>query len=157
MTLEISLLVAAWVITTIVLIRFTPKDRLREAFVIFSFKQLMTWLLGLIVVQLGLLEYPIREFPNATMTSFSFKFYIYPTLCVIFNLHYPVKKNNFVKFAHYALYCSAITIIEVIIERYTKIINYLHWHWSFTWITLFLTFYATRKFYLWFFRLNKKN
>lgn len=156
MTLEISLLIAAWVITTILLIRFTPREKFREAFVIFGFKQLLTWLLGLIVVQLGLIEYPIRQFPNATKTSFVFEFYIYPSVCVIFNLHYPVNKKKSFKFAYYAIYCSAITIIEVIVERYTQIITYLHWNWSFTWVTLFLTFYASRKFYVWFYRLNKK-
>jgi hypothetical protein len=57
---------------------------------------------------------------------------------------------------YYVFYCSAITITEVVIERYTYIIHYIHWHWSFTWISLYLTFFTTRKFYLWFFRLNRK-
>ena len=156
MRIETALLVAAWAITTIVLFVFVPKHKIREAFVIFAFKQLLTWVLGLLVVELGLLEYPVREFANATKTSFSFEFYIYPVACVVFNFYYPVNKTKFAGLMHYVLYCSAITIIEIVIERYTSIINYIHWHWSITWVTLYLTFYATRKFYLWFFQLNKR-
>ena len=156
MRLETALLIAAWAITTAVLVLFVPKEKFREAFLIFAFKQMMTWVLGLLVVELGLLEYPVREFANATKTSFSFEFYIYPVTCVVFNLHYPVNKTKFAKFLYYVLYCSTITIVEIVIERYTGIINYIHWHWSITWVTLFLTFYASRKFYHWYFHLNKR-
>jgi hypothetical protein len=155
LTLERALLIAAWAITTAVLILFVPKDQIREAFVIFAFKQILTWVLGLSVAELGLLEYPVREFANATKTSFCFEFYVYPSVCVIFNLYFPEGKKKLIKVMHYVYYCSLITVIEVLIERYTNIIDYVHWHWSITWISLFLTFYATRKFYLWYFKLNK--
>jgi hypothetical protein len=107
----------------------------------------------LLVVEFGLIEYPVRLFPHASETSFSFEYFIYPSICVVFNLHFPVGKNVFRRFFHYASYCSIITIIEIIAEKYTNIIKYVNWAWYITWITLFITFYASRKFYLWFFRL----
>ncbi len=154
---EAIILVIAWIITSIGLIIFVPKIKIREAIVIFLFKQLITWVVGLLVAELGLIIYPIRSFAYATQASFDFEYFIYPAICVIFNLHYPVGTKPLRQLIHYFSYCSAITIIEVIIERNTDIIDYVHWEWYVTWITLFITFWVSRKFYLWFFKLNKKN
>lgn len=154
MSKEVILLITAWIVTVIVLIVFVPKNKFREAQVIFFFKQLLTWFLGLTVAQLGLIIYPVREFPNATKTSFSFEYFIYPAVCVVFNLHYPEGKSLKRQFVHYFVYCSAITIFEVLCERYTNIIKYIHWTWYITWITLFITFFMSRKYYVWFFKLK---
>lgn len=146
----------AWILTIILLIRFIPRNKIREAELAFLFKQLITWVTGLAVVELGLIEYPVRLFPYANKTSFSFEYFIYPSMCAIFNVNYPEKKGAFGQFMYYFSYCTALTIIEVIVERYTEIIKYIHWNWLITWITLYLTFYMTRKYYIWFFKLNEK-
>lgn len=145
----------AWVITLVVLIIFVPKARLREAWVIFLFKQLMTWLFGLLVVEFKLIEYPVRLFSYANKTSFCFEFFIYPAVCVIFCLYYPRNKGNWLKLLHYVKYSTVITVIEILVEKYTNIITYLHWTWYLTWMTLFITFFFSFKFYEWFFKLKK--
>nr|WP_282434416.1 CBO0543 family protein [Desulfosporosinus orientis] len=43
----------------------------------------MTWAVGLGVVELRLIEYPVRLFPYANRTSFSFEYFIYPSICAI--------------------------------------------------------------------------
>lgn len=154
---ETVILVTAWVITTISLIIFVPKIKIREAMVIFFFKQFITWIIGLLVAELGLINYPVRSFANASQTSFDFEYFIYPAMCVIFNLHYPDGKTLLRQLMHYISYCSAITIVEVFVERYTDIIEYIHWEWYITWISLFITFFASRKFYIWFFKRDKKS
>jgi hypothetical protein len=55
----------------------------------------MAWLIGLVIVQLGLIEYPVRLFNHATETSFEFEYLVYPALCVIFNLHYPEGEKRY--------------------------------------------------------------
>jgi len=152
MSTEAIILIVAWLITIIGLIISVPKIKIREAMVIFLFKQVITWIIGLLVAELGLIIYPVRSFAIATQSSFDFEYFIYPSLCVIFNLHYPVAKRFIRQLMHYVTYCSAMTIVEVFIERYTAIIDYIHWYWYVTWITLFITFFASRKFYLWFFK-----
>jgi len=152
---DVIILVIAWILTIVGLIIFIPKNKIREAIVIFLFKQLITWIIGLIVAELRLIEYPVREFSYASQASFSFEYFIYPAICVIFNLHYPENKKPLRQFMYYFSYCSAITIVEVLCERYTNIIKYINWEWYVTWISLFITFYMSRKFYLWFFKLNK--
>lgn len=153
---EYIILAIAWLVTIGMLLLFVPKNKIREAWLIFFFKQLLTWILGLAVVEFGLIEYPVRLFPHANQTSFSFEYFIYPSICVIFCLHYPANKVRIRRFLYYVYYCTAITIVEVFIEKYTDIIKYVNWSWYITWVTLFITFYASRKYYLWYFRIQSK-
>lgn len=157
MNKDYALIIIEWIIMTILLIIFIPRNKLRLAQVSFLFKLLITWLAGLAVVELRLIEYPVRLFSYANRTSFTFEYFVYPSICAIFNVHYPEKKCAFGQFMHYFYYCSIITIIEGLAERYTNIIRYIHWTWYVTWITLFVTFYITHKYCLWFFKSKKPN
>jgi hypothetical protein len=157
MNKEYGLIIIEWVITIGLLIKFIKRDKIREAYIAFSFKQILTWILGLSVAELRLIEYPVRLFPYANKASFTFEYFVYPAICAIFNVNFPENKSNFNKFLYYFYYCTSITVIEVIVEKNTNIIKYIHWTWYVTWSTLFITFYLTRKFYLWFFKLNNKD
>jgi hypothetical protein len=152
MNRDMMIILTGNLITIFMLIAFVPRNRIREAQVVFFFKQLITWVVGLAVVEYGLIEYPVRLFSKANKTSFSFEYFIYPAFCVLFNLHYPVEKSRLQRFMYYVYYCSSLTIIEVFVEKHTQILNYIHWEWYVTWITFFITFYLSRKYYLWFFR-----
>ena len=154
MNKDLLILVVAWVVTIIMLILFIPKKKIREAQLIFLFKQSLTWLFGLLVVELRLIEYPVEFLKYATKTSFTFEYFIYPAICTVFNINYPVEKSNIRKFMHYFSFCTAMTVLEVLCVKYTNIIVYLHWTWYVTWITLFITFFISRKYYLWFFKYN---
>ena len=157
MSLEYIILLIAWSVTTILLITLTPKNKAREAWVIFLFKKIMTWSIGLIVVEGRMIEYPIRLFSYANRASFTFEFFVYPAFCVIFNLHFPNKKSTFIKSLYYGAFVFGLVIIEVILEINTQLINYIKWNWILSSITLYLTFLFSRKFYLWFFKINNKN
>jgi len=157
MNRDFILNIIGWIITIGLLVKFIPKNKIREASVAFSFKQFPTWVLGLTVVQYKLIEYPVRLFPYVTKTSFSFEYFIYPSLCAIFNIHYPQKKNAFSQFMYYFYFCTTMTVIEVFVEKHTDILKYIHWTWYITWITFFITFYCTRKYYEWFFKLKQDN
>ena len=152
MSKEYIILVVAWVITGILLIIFVPKNKIRQASIIFLFKQLMTWFFGLIVVELRWIEYPGDVLQYASKTSFTFEYLVYPAICVLFNLHYKEENSTFNQLKYYFYFCTVITLIEVTLESTTELINYINWSWYWTWITLFITFYASRRFYLWFFR-----
>ncbi|MFD2332574.1 CBO0543 family protein [Cohnella sp. GCM10020058] len=154
MTMERFILIGVWIIT-ILLLRFSvPLNKIREAFVIFSFKQMLTWFFGFLVVQYKLIEYPVREFPYAARNSFSFEYFIYPALCCVFNMKFPDHKGILHKTLWYLFFPSWMTILEVLIEKHTQLIRYLHWHWYWTWITLLATFFVSRMFYLWFIKVQ---
>lgn len=120
--------------------------------VAFFYKQLVTWLFGLLVVEKGLIKYPVRLFKKANKTSFSFEYFFYPVLCAVFNLHYPENKNKLIKFLYYLLNIGFITLVEFFAERYTNLIKYIKWKWYWSFITLWLTNYSSRLFYRWFFK-----
>ncbi len=153
---EYLYIVFAWVVTIPTLLLLIPKNKISVAVVAFLFMQLLTWVLGLIVVQLGLIEYPVRLFPKANMTSFTFEFLVYPSICAIFMVHYPENKSRLKQLLYYAAYCTGITIVEVLVERYTDIIVYKHWRWYTTWLSLLATLYINRKLIGWFFRRVEK-
>lgn len=156
MSNDTRIIIAGWLITIFLLILFVPKGKSRHVIVIFFFKQFMTWILGLSVVEFGLIEYPVRSFAGATKSSFDFEYFIYPAFCVLFNLNYPKTKKALTQFLYYISYCSVLTGIEIIVEKNTNIINYIHWTWYITWITFCITFYISRKFYLWFFKIERE-
>nr|WP_281279867.1 CBO0543 family protein [Cohnella pontilimi] len=122
---------------------------------IFFFLQTITWSVGLLVVELGLIQYPVREFIKADATSFSFEYFIYPALCVVYNLKFPAG-NRWMKAGWIIGFPTVMTIIEVIIERNTKLIDYLNWNSYWSWITLFLTFLISRVYFLWVYRKSGK-
>jgi hypothetical protein len=136
------------------LFRFIPKDKIRVAHAAYLFKLVITWSVGLAVVEYGLIEYPVRFFSYATRATFLFEFFLYPSICAIFVVNYPEKKSIFAKFMYIFYYCTPLTIIEVIEERYTDIITYIHWNWFVTWSTFFITFYISQKYSKWFFKEN---
>nr|WP_274363556.1 MULTISPECIES: CBO0543 family protein [unclassified Paenibacillus] len=149
------ILIIVNIITALLLIFTVPKDKLREASVMFFFKQTITWSFGLLVVEWGLIKYPVREFVKADATSFSFEYFIYPSLCVIFNLRYP-KGEKWKKAVWILGFPTVMTILEVIIEHNTDLIKYVHWSWYLTWITLLLTFLISRLYFVWIYKKSDK-
>ncbi len=137
----------------ILLIRYVPRNRIREAWVIFTFKQFMTWLFGLLVVEKKLIRYPHRLFfKKATKSSFTFEYFVYPALCVLFIFHYPKNKSKTNKMMYYTAYTGLITFFEWIALKYTKLIRYRHWSLFLTFATIWMTYYFSTLFHRWFFK-----
>ncbi|PKG23991.1 CBO0543 family protein [Niallia nealsonii] len=147
--------IAVWIVTSFLLIVFIPKNKIREAQVSFLFKQLLTWIFGLIVVERNLITYPTRTFfSKSNKSSFTFEYFVYPSLCALFNTHYPYHKNLGFKFLYFFLHSAGITITEAVLEKYTSLIKYNKWHWHWTFITIWLTYYTSHLYNKWFYRRN---
>ncbi|GGA90004.1 CBO0543 family protein [Ornithinibacillus halotolerans] len=145
--------ITAWIGTVLLLIKFVPKHRIREAQVIFLFKQVITWLFGLIVVEKNLISYPKRLFFSKTnKSSFTFEYFVYPALCTIFNLYYPEKKNNLIKLLYYFFHSGLITAFELLMLKYTKLIKYKKWTWYWSLSTIWFTYYLSHLYHSWFFK-----
>lgn len=111
MTMERIILIGIWIVTILLLIFTIPRNKIREAFVIFSFKQMLTWFFEFLVVQYKLIEYPVREFPYAARKSFSFEYFFYPAICCVFNVKFPEDKGIIQKFLWYLFFPSWMTAI----------------------------------------------
>jgi len=150
MKIEWWILILVYAVATGILF-FIPKNKIRIAVVAFLFKQVITFLIGLLVVELGLIEYPVRSFASINRTSFDYEFYYFPVTCAVFNAWYPTHRSNLIQLGYYVLFSTVLTSFEVIIEKYTELINYIHWDWYISWISIFITFLLVRLFCVWFF------
>jgi hypothetical protein len=150
MRIEWWILLSVWVAATGILF-FIPKNKIRLAVVAFLFQQIITFLIGLVVVEFGLLEYPVRLFPTVNRTSFTFEYYAFPVICAAFNVWYPNDRSILIQVGFYVGFSSVLTIAEVILEKYTSLIHYIQWEWYTSLITIGLALYIAREFCVWFF------
>src|SRR5690606_547115 len=153
--LEKSIEVGAWIATILLLIKFVPKKRMREAQVAFMFKHVITWIFGLLVVEKNLISYPQRLFfKKAIKSSFTFEYFVYPALCALFNLYYPERKSAIKKFLYYFFHTGIITAFEAFAVRYTKLIKYHKWSWYWSFITIWTTYYISHLYHNWYFNIG---
>ncbi|MCT8137840.1 hypothetical protein H1D32_08770 [Anaerobacillus sp. CMMVII] len=159
MSKDKGILLICWIVAIGLLFSLIPRQKLRNAVLAFLYKQVITWLFGLFVVEKGLIKYPVREFRKAYKGSFSFEYFLYPTLCAIYNLYYPEHRSKLIKFLYLNLHAGVITLTEFFIERYTNLIKYVKWKWYWSYLTMGISYYSSRLFYRWFFRdeLCEKN
>ncbi|MCU9614865.1 hypothetical protein OEV98_15075 [Caldibacillus lycopersici] len=157
-TVDKTIELSAWTVTILLLIKFVPKRRIREAIIPFFFKQCITWIFGLMVVEKRLISYPIRLFFNrATKSSFTFEYFVYPSLCVLFNLYYPKKSNNVQKLLYYFFHTAIITCFEIYAVKFTKLIKYDKWSWYWSFASIWVTYYLSHIFYQWYFKNGVSN
>jgi hypothetical protein len=151
MNLE-GIILTASVVVSLISLTLTPKSKVLQMQFIILFVQLPTWMLGLSAVEIGLLEYPYREFASVNRTSFVFEYVILPVLCVHLNNHYPWQASRLTKATYLAGIGLLLTGWEVVLERYTMVIKYTGWEWYWTWISVVFIFWLTQKTVAWFFR-----
>ncbi|MEQ2466044.1 CBO0543 family protein [Niallia hominis] len=151
--LEKRIELSAWIIMSFLLLVFVPRNKIREAQLSFLFKQVLTWIFGLLVVEKNLISYPSRLFfKKANKSSFTFEYFVYPALCSFFNLYYPEKRSTFYKFCYYLLFSGIITGFEVVGCKYTNLIKYKNWKWYWSFITMWVTYYISLIYYRWYFK-----
>lgn len=152
--IETIILISASVIF-IISFFFIPKGKRHEAQFVFLFIQFPTWLLGLVTVEAGLLKYPVHELGRANSTSFVFEYLILPIYCIHINAHYPQSSSFFLKTLYYCGLSLVMTAVEILVERYTDILEYTGWHWYYTFISILLLFLLSRVTTLWFFKTHR--
>ncbi|MCM3569230.1 CBO0543 family protein [Neobacillus mesonae] len=150
MRMEWWILLSVYIVAAGILF-FIPKNKIRLAAAAFLFNQVITFLIGLVVVELGLLEYPIRLFASINRASFTFEYLAFPVVCAAFSVWYPNNRRLLFQYGYYAGFSSVLTIVEVIIEKYTDLIRYIHWEWYISWITICISLFIVRLFCVWFF------
>jgi hypothetical protein len=153
--LEVFIIISVWVLSILIMF-FIPAAKRRIAHLAFLFKQAITWSVGLPVVEYHLLEYPIRCLADVNRTSITYEFMAFPAACALFNAYYPQQRGKFFRLFYYVAFTSVLTVIEVLLEKYTEVIKYVHWSGWWTFVTIWITFMMTRAFCVWFFRLKPR-
>lgn len=151
MKLEHILLVSASFVFLLSLF-FIPKANRLQAQFVFLFIQFPTWLLGLVAVQTGLLNYPVHELSRANSTSFTFEYMILPVYCIHFNARFPVSSPIYMKLLYYCAASGVLTAVEVLVEQYTDILEYTGWQWHYTFLSVLFILWLSRAVTRWFFK-----
>lgn len=117
----------------------------RDWTVVFLYKSVLDSFWGDPVVNLKLLEYPVRLLPHFFKTSILFEFWVFPVLCVWYNN--VTRQRGLWPIIYYAvLFSAGMTAVEYPLELYTGLIQYIKWSWFTTFFTLTLTLLSSRVF-----------
>lgn len=153
MTLERLVLIIIWAVSTIAFVLFIPRNRRREAILAFLACQSVTWVNSMLHVKYGLLAFPVREFPKASDLLFTSEYMMYPLMCAFYYIYEP-ESGKLPRLLYLVGCITCLTVIDVIIEKYTELIEYTKYSWYWTWIDFFLIFLITNIYCKWFFKKN---
>jgi hypothetical protein len=152
MNLERWILISVVVVSILAIIILIPRNRAREAWVLFLFLQVITWPAGLVAVEMGWIEYPIQLIKGVNQynrTSLTFEFFLFPVVAILFSLYFP-KVRWYGAVIYYVCFAGFFTMIEALLERTTKLVEYNGWRWYWTLITVIISLFFNHKYYLWY-------
>lgn len=117
----------------------------RDWVVVYLFKSLIDFVWGSPVVNLKLIDYPVRLLPKFYNTCILFELWVFPIMCILYNQ--VTREKGLTSIVCYAvLFSAGLTAIEYPIELYTDLIHYIEWSWFTTFYTLIITFLLSRSF-----------
>ncbi len=144
-SIETIITLIAIIITLLLLIFVVDWRYFRDWIVVFLFICDLDFIWGSPVVNLKLLDYPVRLLPYYYNTSVLFELWVFPTLCVLYN-QVTREKGLWPIIYYAALFSAGITAIEYPIELFTELIEYLNWSWFTSFYTIMITFLCSRTF-----------
>ncbi|WP_141225065.1 CBO0543 family protein [Paenibacillus sp. yr247] len=150
--MERTILIMVWVVCIVLIPITIPKNRTREAVLLFLSTQLITWILSLLYVEGKLLEYPIREFPAATGSNFTNNYLFFPFLSTLFSLYYPKQKSIYIEVLYQAGFILFVGAYLALIATYTGTLHYIHFNLFIHMLMNVLVFNVIRTYGAWFFQ-----
>jgi hypothetical protein len=152
MLMERLILVAMWLFGFVVFILFIPRKDRRKGFLAFLMFQAIIWLCDMPSFQYGLISAPVREFPKATDLPLTIDYFFYPVLFSIFYVHKRVQGSLWSRITYFFVWISVITLFDIVIERYTELLEYEFLKWYGMWIYIGFLFYVSQVCCNWFFK-----
>jgi hypothetical protein len=156
MSKETLILIVSWGIAIVLLIWKVPRNKIKDAQIVFLFAQSLGWLYVFVQSYFNNLVFPIREFPKATDMLVSLHFIIYPTFCVFFVLYFPETSKKWKIILHYLVFVFLNQSYEMLLERYTKLIDYKHLNALWGFLIKTLVYYCIYRFYRWYIKRLRK-
>ncbi|MDR6121147.1 hypothetical protein QFZ87_000744 [Bacillus sp. SLBN-46] len=151
MSRDYTVIILIWVIGIIAYLFLTPKNRYRKVLFALILCQAFVWVSSLLHVKYHLLAFPVREFPKATDVLVTTEYFFYPLLSGFYIISEP-KRSPIIRFLYLSLWISGLTVMDVMLEKYTNLIEYVHYAWYLTWLNFFWIFVVTHLIYHWFFK-----
>lgn len=152
MVLERTILTTMWLLGMIGFLFIIPRKKRREGFLAFLMFQALIWLCDMFVFYFGLMSAPIREFPKATDLSITINYFFYPVLFSLFYVYKKGRDHRWKQLTKLLIWITAITILDVLIERYTRLLEYKTITWFGIGIYIGFLFYISDVLCNWFFK-----
>ena len=122
------------------------REKLKDWLLIFFLKGYIANFLDQIIVKKKRISYPVRFMSKYFDSSLLFDYLLFPLLCVFYN-RTSEKSNLHSIFLQSLIYTTPMTVLEVILEKKTNLIQYKkNWNWLITYSTLVVTFLFVRGF-----------
>ncbi|MDP4550567.1 CBO0543 family protein [Alkalihalobacillus macyae] len=107
------------------------KSPFKDRLIVFLLSSYYSSILGILVVGEGLLTYPVNLFNSQFDSSLTYEYILFPLIGIYYyQTTFTSTWKGIVWQA--VLYSVGITIIEVILEKYTGFIKYESWKWTYT-------------------------
>ncbi|NGQ96730.1 hypothetical protein G3578_16315 [Brevibacillus sp. SYP-B805] len=146
------LLWALLIIGMVLLFISLRKPLIKDMVLVYLMKGYISSFFGIIVAEEKWVEYPVRFLGQYFKTSIIFEYFLYPIMCVY--LYRTSYRSSFLGIiVQCALYASAMTILEVVCEKYTNLVKYHTWTWMYSFLTIFLLSFMVRMLMQW---INKR-
>ncbi|MED3550978.1 CBO0543 family protein [Cytobacillus praedii] len=152
MKIEYFILAAMWIFGFISFILFIPRKERRKGFLALMIFQAFIWLCDMPSFKYGLLSAPVREFPKATDLSITINYFFYPVMFSIFYVKRRVRGSAWARFKYFFVWISVLTLFDIVIERYTDLLEYGYLTWYGMWIYIGLLFCVSQVCCNWFFK-----
>lgn len=151
MTKERVILIVVWVIVLAAIGLLVKRNTWHRFAAGYLMAQNLTWLKVLIHCQLGMFDYPVREFPKATDVGFTLQYLLYPAVvgfCILFEPRGSFQKKTL----YFLIWPTGVVLLRLVLMQYTKLIVAHHYHLLLDWATMTIVFLASIGVTKWLFR-----
>ncbi|MBJ6360979.1 CBO0543 family protein [Paenibacillus roseus] len=158
LTVERIIIILAWIISLVGLL-VLKRLSWREKFLLFIAVQFFTWSLGMINVELGVIQYPVRDFSVATSVNFSFHYVLFPAIGVYFVAYYPAGRRLISRLLYNFSFAAGFVIGYVLCRKYTELVDFKPIYPLVLALNVWIGFNSVNHYYDWFYgkrRLRKE-
>lgn len=152
MLIERMILGAMWLFGVVFFILFIPRKDWRKGFLAFLMFQAIIWLCDMPSFEFGLLSAPVREFPKATGLPVTIDYLFYPALFSIYYVNKKGKANKWSRFTYFFIWVTVITLFDIIIQKYTGLLEYKLLPLYGMWIYISFLFFVSHICCNWFYK-----
>lgn len=137
---------------------YIPRKQLRKAILTFLAFQATTWCVSILLVQLNVIEFPVREFSIATKVVFIPQFFVYPAFFTWFVFMYTQKSSRIYKALHCFISISIPVWFAFFIAVYTNLSEFTKGTWlnnlGYLYLEFALQYLVCFLYIKWFYKLN---
>ena len=113
------------------------KPPIKEWLLFFLLTSYFSSIIGVIVVEEGMLTYPVNLFNRHFDSSLTYEYVLFPVLGVYY--YQSTFRSGWIGYVLKAvIYSGIITITEFFLEKYTDLIHYESWTWYYTFLSTLL-------------------